>query len=57
LKNKGQLPGWSKQDKFTAKEQILDFHYPSSISFNHLLKKGGSSIYHYELTGASKTSP
>jgi hypothetical protein len=44
LKNKGQLPGWSKYDQCAAKERILDFHYPDPIAFNHLLKKGESSI-------------
>jgi hypothetical protein len=29
----------------------------ASAAFNHLLKKGDSSIYHYEFTRASKTSP
>ena len=57
LKKKGQLPGWSKKDKYAAKKWTLLVHDPNSIAADHLLKKGDSSIYHYEFTRASKTSP
>jgi hypothetical protein len=35
----------------------VNFPHPDSAAFDHLLKKGDSSIYHYEFTRASKTSP
>jgi hypothetical protein len=57
LKKKGQLPGWSKKDKYAAKKWTLLVRDPNSIAADRLLKKGDSSIYHYEFTRASKTSP
>jgi hypothetical protein len=57
LKKKGQLPGWSKQDEYASKVWTLRVHDPNSIDADHLLKKGDSSIYHYEFTRPSKASP
>jgi hypothetical protein len=57
LQKEGQLPGWSKKDKFASRTEFVQLPNPDSAAFNHLLKKGDSSIYHYEFTRASKTSP
>jgi hypothetical protein len=57
LQKKGQLPGWSKKDKFASRTEFVQLPNPNSAAFNHLLKKGDSSIYHYEFIRASKTSP
>jgi hypothetical protein len=57
LKKKGQLPGWSKEDQFASKTETVQVPHPDSAALNHLLKKGDSSIYHYEFTRASKASP
>jgi hypothetical protein len=57
LKKKGQLPGWSSEDKYAHRRENFAFAYPDTVTFNHLQKKGDSSIYHYEVTRASKTSP
>jgi hypothetical protein len=59
LKEKGQLPGWSKNDhgslnaNFNADATIA---YPESRVFE-VQKNGDSSLYHYQLTRASKDSP
>jgi hypothetical protein len=57
LKKKGQLPGWSRKDKYAHRRETFTFTYPDTVAFNHLQKKGDSSIYHYEFTRASKTDP
>jgi hypothetical protein len=57
LQKKGQLPGWSKTDQFASRTETVQLPNPDSAAFNHLLKKGDSSIYHCEFTRASKTSP
>jgi hypothetical protein len=57
LQKKGQLPGWSKKDKFASRALTVNFPHPESAAFDHVVKKGDSSIYHYEFTRASKTSP
>ena len=57
LKNKGQLPGWSKTDRFASRALTVNFPLPETATFEHVQKKGDSSIYHYEFTRASKTSP
>jgi hypothetical protein len=57
LKSKGQLPGWSKTDRSASRAVTVQFPTPDSAAFNHLLKRGDSSIYHYELTRATKASP
>jgi hypothetical protein len=57
LQKKGQLPGWWKTDQFASRAETVNFPHPDSAAFDHLLKKGDSSIYHYEFTRASKTSP
>jgi hypothetical protein len=57
LQKKGHLPGWSKTDQFASRAETVQFPTPDSAAFNHLLKKGDSSINHYELTRPSKTSP
>ena len=44
-------------EKYAANEWTLRVHDLNSISADHLQKKGDSSIYHYELTRPSKTSP
>jgi len=57
LQKKGQLPGWSKTDQFASRAETVNFPHPNSAAFDHVLKKGDASIYHYEFTRASKTSP
>jgi hypothetical protein len=57
LKKQGQLPGWSKKEKYAHRRETFSFTYPDTVAFNHLQKKGDSSIYHYEVTRASTTSP
>ena len=57
LKKQGQLPGWSKTDHFASRALTVTFPHPESAAFEHVLKKGDSSIYHYEFTRASHTSP
>jgi hypothetical protein len=56
LKQKGRLAGWSKKDKVAGK--TLDFHIrlPDSSSCD-VAKEGDSTIYHYQLSRASKNSP
>jgi hypothetical protein len=56
LKEKGQMPGWSKNDEATTKIVTFHYHYPDSLTLD-LLKKGDSSTYHYEFSRVSKTSP
>lgn len=55
LKRKGQLPGWSKTDSFP---KTMTFH-THSLGFGALefLKKGDSSVYHYQVTRVSEDSP
>ncbi len=57
LQKKGQLPGWSKQDKFASRALTVSFPQPNTAAFDHVLRKGDSSIYHYQFNRASKTSP
>jgi hypothetical protein len=57
LQKKGLLPGWSKTDHFASRALTVNFPHPESAAFDHVLKKGESSIYHYEFIRASKTSP
>lgn len=56
LKEKGRMPGWSKNDEAATKTVTFHFHYPDSLTLDYL-KKGGSSTYHYEFARTSKTSP
>jgi hypothetical protein len=56
LKEKDRLPGWSKNDELATDGVTFHFHFPGSLTLN-LLKKGDSSIYHYEFTRASKAGP
>ena len=52
-----QLPGWQKHDKAASKTVHFVFQYPDSIIFDHAQKKGDPSIYHYQVSRASKASP
>ena len=52
LKEKGQLPGWSENDKGT----IYLEPYPNFEAFDGR-KNGDSSTYHYDVDRASKDSP
>ncbi len=52
LKEKGQLPGWSENDKGT----IYLEPYPNFEAFDGR-KHGDSSTYHYDVDRASKDSP
>ncbi|MGA3266649.1 MAG: hypothetical protein ABSE16_07495 [Verrucomicrobiota bacterium] len=56
LKQKGRLPGWSKTDKLAG--NTVDFHIrlPDSGTCD-AAKEGDSTIYHYQLSRASKSSP
>jgi hypothetical protein len=56
LKEKGQMPGWSKNDEAAAETVTFHFHYPGTLILD-ILKKGDSSTYHYEFSRASKTGP
>jgi len=56
LKEKGQMPGWSKNDEAVTQTVTFHFHYPNSLTLD-LLKKSSSSTYHYGFTRATKTSP
>lgn len=56
LKDRGQLPGWSKDDQIAVDTVNFTYHYPDSVSFV-FPKKGDSSLYHYEVTRASEDSP
>ena len=56
LKEKGRMPGWSKNDEAATETVTFHFQYPDSLTLD-LLKKGGSANYHYEFVRASKTSP
>ena len=57
LMKKGQLPGWSKRDEVATKKVHFYFHFPDSITCDHLQKKGDASVYHYEIARTSKDSP
>ena len=57
LKRNGRLPGWSRRDKFANRTERIDLRYPDFAAFNHVRKKGDSSIYHYELARESATRP
>jgi len=57
LLKKGQLPGWSKNDEMDAKTAHYFYHFSNSITCDHLLKRGDSSVYHYEITRPSMDSP
>ncbi len=52
-----QLPGWDKHDEKASKTVHLVFQYPDSVTFDHAQKKGDPSIYHYQVSRASKASP
>jgi hypothetical protein len=53
LKEEGRLPGWSKEEKG---QMAYPEVYSSSGTFN-IRKNGSSSIFHYQVTRASKDSP
>ena len=57
LKRRGQLPGWSRKDEFAYKTEKIQMHYPYSASFDHVLKKGDPSVYHYELHQPDRNGP
>jgi hypothetical protein len=57
LKRKGHLPGWSRKDHFANKTEPIELRYPDAATFNHVLKKGDSSIYHYELSRPTQSAP
>lgn len=57
LKRNGQLPGWSRKDEFANKAEAVQLRDPNSATLNHILKKGDSSIYHYELTRTAQNQP
>ena len=52
LKEKGQLPGWSKDDEGEARVSIT----PGAVTLN-IRKDGNSSVYHYRVTRTSNASP
>lgn len=57
LRDKGQLPGWSKNDKGqNVSGEIHADVYPVSGTFD-IQKKGGSSVYHYTVSRASNEGP
>jgi hypothetical protein len=57
LQKKGQLPGWSRKDEFASKSAVVQLPDLNSANLNHILKKGDSSIYHFELTRAAQNRP
>ena len=58
LRKKGQLPGWSKNDKSSNKTAIFSGHY-ADVGTCHVAiqKKGDSSFYYYTFVRTSKESP
>ncbi len=56
LKENGQQPGWSKDDKGTAYLKTYSYFGPKSVTFN-IRKKGDSVTYHYAVVRAAKDGP
>ena len=56
LLKQDQLPGWSKDDQMDTTTAHYFYHFPNSITCDRLLKKGDSSIYHFELARPSTES-
>jgi hypothetical protein len=52
LKKKGQLPGWSKEDKGAIYLEAFSYPDPRSVILT-LLKRGDSSVYRYTVTRTS----
>src|SRR5215831_15216917 len=52
LKKKGQLPGWSKEDKGAIYLEAFTYPDPRSVILT-LLKRGDSSVYRYTVTRTS----
>ena len=40
LHKKGRLPGWTKDDKLATDTVNYTFHYPDSVTFDHVFKRG-----------------
>ena len=55
LKDEGQLPGWSKNERGTPKEAKMDPSFNSGTL--ELLKDGESFVYRYQIARTSKDSP
>jgi hypothetical protein len=55
LKEKGRLPGWSKDENGNAIGANIDFAFTSATV--EVLKDDDSSIYHYQVTRASEEGP
>ena len=56
LKEKGRLPGWTKDDKSVAKS--VSFSCSSALIGSFTARKiGDSSIYHFQVIRASEDSP
>jgi Aspartyl protease len=55
LKDKGALPGWSKNDD--GQDGRIDFHfnYPCTVTIDNAHKTGHRSLYHYTVTRDYKT--
>jgi hypothetical protein len=57
LKEKGQSPGWSKNDHGrTTAFHFYQYPHLDSVTWD-IQKKGDSSIYHYTVTRTSENSP
>lgn len=57
LMQQGRLPGWSANDAVATNDIAFELHSPNAIRCDHLLKRGDSSVYHYELLRASPDTP
>ena len=57
LKKKGQLPGWSRRDRFANKAETVQLDNPTSASFHGIRKRGEPSIYHYEFCRPAVNRP
>ena len=56
LENRGQLPGWSKNDSVAAGRVTFHFFYPCTVIFD-IPKETDAFIYHYTLARASDDGP
>jgi len=57
LNRQNRLPGWAKGAEPAAKTVHYFFSYPDFITFDQVQKKGGSSVYHYQVSRPGKSKP
>jgi hypothetical protein len=56
LENRGQLPGWSKNDSVAQGRVTLHFFHPGTVTFD-IPKQGDAFIYHYTVARAPDNGP